>query len=152
MASVQNNQAASNVSPQSSESLTPDWLNHEHIAELTHGQAQQLIESAGSADLAKHAIEIVDQQAADARSSEVESPPEAQTKLARLLGYTSYLDLVESSKQAGTDGDRHWLVTAIADGSWALWNDSDLAVEQQFDSQQAALAAVGASTSIRKPK
>ncbi len=152
MASGHTDRPAFNVSPPASEPLSPDWLNHEHIAELTHGQAQQLIESAGSADLAKHAIEIVDQQAANARPSEVESPPEAQTKLARLLGYTSYLDLVESSKQAGTDGDRHWLVTAVADGSWALWNDSDLAVEQQFDSQQAALTAVGASTSVRKPK
>jgi hypothetical protein len=152
MASGQTIRPASDVTPQSSEPLTPDWLNHEHIAELTHGQAQQLIESAGSADLAKHAIEIVDQQAADARSSEVESPPEAQTKLARRLGYTSYLDLVESSKQAGADGDRHWLVTAVAGGNWALWNDADLSVERQFESQQAALAAAGASASVRKPK
>ena len=112
--------------------------------ELTHGQAQQLIESAGSADLAKHAIEVVEQQAAGARSSEVESPPELQTKLARALGYTSYLDLVESSKQAGAEGEQHWLVTAVSDGSWALWNDTEFEIKHYFDSQQAALAAAAA--------
>ena len=152
MASVQNNQAASNVSAQSSESLTPDWLNHEHIAELTHGQVEQLIESAGSADLAKHAIEIVDQQAADARSSEVESPPEAQTKLARLLGYTSYLDVSNPPSRParmaiGTGWSRPLPMEVGLFGTIPILPSSNYST-----SQQAALAAVGAFILIRKPK
>jgi hypothetical protein len=126
-----------------------DWAHHEHVSETTHGQAQQLIESAGSAELAKHAIEIADHQWAGGRSSEERSAADAQSELARALGYASYLDLMESSKQAGTGRDRHWLVTAVADGRWALWNDVDFEIHQLFDSQQAALAAAGIQ---KKPK
>jgi hypothetical protein len=132
-----------------------DWQNHEHKADLTHGQAKQLIESAGSADLAKHAIDVANQQsdpldAVGPKSSEVESPPEAQTELARSLGYASYLDLFESSKPAGEVGQKHWLVTADEGGHWVMWNDVEFKVEGQFDSQQAALSAAG--TALRKPK
>lgn len=131
------------------------WQNHEHVTDLTHGQAQQLIESAGSADLAKHAIDVATQQSdpldpGGPKSSEVESPPEAQTELARSLGYASYLDLFESSKPAGDAGQRHWLVTAEEGGRWALWNDVEFKVEGEFDSQRAALSAAGAAS--RKPK
>jgi len=132
-----------------------EWQNHEHITDLTHGQAQQLIASAGSADLAKHAIDIAKQQSdpveqAGPKPSEVESPPGAQAELARSLGYASYLDLFESSKPAGDAGQRHWLVTAEEGGRWALWNDVEFKVEGQFDSQQAALMAFAVTS--RKPK
>ena len=53
-------QRSNSQSPASPAEGTHDnWTHHEHIADLTHVHAQQSIESAGSADLAKHAVEVV---------------------------------------------------------------------------------------------
>lgn len=139
-----------------------NWGHHEHVADLTHAQAQQLIESTGSVELAKHAVDVVADEVAEkakevlveaAKSSEVESPPEAQSTLARSLGFSSYLDLFESSKPAGRVADRNWLVTAEASGNWAIWNDVDYQVAGRFKSQRAAMRAAGSSPKgRRKPR
>lgn len=136
-----------------------EW-HHEHIAELARSQAQQLIETAGSPDVAKHAIDIAAKemsgkepaakQPAVTRPIESRSEPDAQTKLAHSLGYACYVDLFESSKPAGGFGERHWFVTAVKDGAWARWNDQDFEIEGRFISQQAAFN--NAASPLREAK
>ncbi|HEX3998435.1 MAG TPA: hypothetical protein VHX65_07795 [Pirellulales bacterium] len=120
-----------------------------------------MIESAGTAELAKHAVDVAAHQAVDeageaktgvARSDDETPSTDAQARLAQMLGYASYLDLMESSKSAGSSRQRNWLVTADVDGHWALWNDADLEVVARFESHQEAVEAAATAIPKANPK
>ncbi len=53
----------------------PDWSQHEHVSDQVQLEAAKLVELVGSAELAKHAINIVEQNACEASNNK----PESQT-------------------------------------------------------------------------
>lgn len=112
-----------------------DWQNHEHVSEATQSAAQQLLESAGSADLAKHAIDVID--------DEQHVAPTPHHDLATRAGFTSYLELASASTRiaATQDGQTGWFITPLPSGRWIVWNDLDLH-EREFPTRDAAAATV----------
>ena len=113
------------------ETGSQQWPSHEHEASPAQIQAQKLLEQAGSPELAKHAV--------DAAAGGGEGSP--QDQFARELGFASYLSLFEDSSLILADADRQWFVTAIRNGEWVLWNDSDLKVAGTYQSRAAAEGA-----------
>ena len=78
-----------NLEPNSDPSLTPDanpagqaaeWHDHEHVADQVQLAAQQLVEQAGSPELAKHAIEVVEKRQTDSSGGDSQQiPPTSPT-------------------------------------------------------------------------
>src|SRR5690606_34580820 len=48
---------------------------------------------------------------------------------AMALGFDDYEDLGRASESIITDGDTDWYVTALPDGRWAAWDDSELSLD-----------------------
>ena len=73
-----------NLELNSDPSLTPDanpagqaaeWHDHEHVADQVQLAAQQLVEQAGSPELAKHAIEVVEKRQTDSSGGDSQQIP-----------------------------------------------------------------------------
>lgn len=114
-----------------------EWQEHEHVTPPLKSQAEQLVKSAGSSELAKHAVDSVKV-----------APPPASDKdaFARQSGFTSYLDLFEASKAAGETDGKNWFVTALPGSGWIAWNDTDLQANGPFDSPDEASASLPSET------
>ena len=102
-------------------------------------QAQSLIDTAGSPEQAKQAV--------DEAAREQAAPPLTQEDFARRWGFASFLELFEASKSVGSaEGKKKWLLTALRGGKWLLWNDGDLSSAREFDSREEALPHVHRSS------
>lgn len=107
------------------------WQQHEHISQEAQAAADRLLNAVGTAELAKHAVDVV------AEGSMAGSTPHHD--LATRVGFASYLDLASASKSvAGIHHSQEgWHITPLQSGRWIVWNDSELR-EQQFDNRTAA--------------
>jgi hypothetical protein len=130
------------------------WHEQEQTAEPTNVQAESLIQHAGSAEMAKQAIDTVAARAqqgskADPREAARSSPATDQRKnrLAEQLGYTSYLELFEASTPVPTRDGKAWCVTSDQQGGWVAWNDEELSVSQRAATKDEATAAISRSKS-----
>lgn len=102
-----------------------------------HANADELIRQAGSADRAKQAV--------DAAANE-RPPIGAKDEFARQWGFASYLELFEDSKPMASPKSGHWMVTALHNGRWIVWNADDFSMVQEYPTlDEANRAAQGAS-------
>jgi hypothetical protein len=109
----------------------PEWAGKEHsdLPAPIEAQARRLLAEAGSAELAKHAVDAA-----------VKAEPAAGSpgdKFATEWGFDSYLSLFEASLPLASVGGKNWCVTAVGPERWILWNDADL-VATQHSSREAA--------------
>jgi hypothetical protein len=107
-----------------------EWQEHEHVHEQAQSEAERLLESTGTPELAKHAIDV-----AQERKLIVE--PAARDQLARRVGFDSYEALQGASAPFKTAG-RTWYLVPTADGDWVAWNETDYQ-EHRWESQEAAV-------------
>jgi hypothetical protein len=110
------------------------WQDHEHTATNVDLEAKKLLRSAGSPELAKHAV--------DAAAENLNLAKDRSEELAELLGFASYRSLVEASTMDTKVADRQWFVISIRPDQWILWNDRDLEVAGVFESLQDAQQAI----------
>jgi hypothetical protein len=91
------------------------WREHEHSSETTNLEADKLVQSTGSPELAKHAVDQM-QARADA------APPHEQTAdqdaAARELGFDSFDALVKASVAFPVERGRTFFVCELSDGRW----------------------------------
>jgi len=97
-------------------------------------QAQKLLHEAGSPDLAKSAV--------DSAAERETEPCFREDMLAQQWGFSSRKEMLDASKPL-TDGKGvGWWATAVQDGHWIVWNDSDMSVKEIFISLEAAQTAL----------
>ena len=62
-------------------------------------------------------------------------------EFAQALGFGSYDELARASETIVTTGDAGWYVTALPDGRWAAWDESELSLDRvaYFESREAAV-------------
>lgn len=116
------------------------WTEHEHVAAPLHAHAQKLIDQAGSPGLARQAIRAAEQDA-PARAS-------TQDEFARRWGFRSYLELFEASTRVHAAEGKNWLATAVPDGGWIVWNDSDLRADATYATRDEATSQVPARDKV----
>jgi hypothetical protein len=135
------------VAKQSGESVKPvtqapgeaaAWTEHEHVAAPLQVDAQKLIDKAGSPGLAKQAIRAVE----DASNAPASPSASSQDEFAQRWGFRSYLELFEASTGVRAAVGKNWLVTALADGGWIVWNDTDLRADTRYSTHSQAVAQV----------
>jgi hypothetical protein len=118
------------------------WPQHEHLSAQLELDALRLLADAGTPELAKFAIDTVDQQQHD----------QLRAQFAHSLGFETYSDLLAASGGVATSDDKLWFVTALGDGSWIGWNYVDIRADVSYGSREAAIAHVerAASTSGKR--
>src|SRR5262245_3219798 len=98
----------------------PDsWEQHEHLSAQLELDALRLLTDAGTSELAKFAIDSVEQQQHD----------QLRAEFAQALGFASYGDLLAASAGISTSDDKLWFVTPLSDGYWVGWNFSETRVD-----------------------
>ncbi|MHB0958552.1 MAG: hypothetical protein ACYC0X_16615 [Pirellulaceae bacterium] len=139
--------------PHSDQPKDPEaWVAHEHVAPESQLHAERLLDTVGTPELAKLAIDQAQEKDA--------TTPRDDTELARRLGYVSLLDLFEASTPIGTADENKWCITRLASGNWVAWERLNRWVSSEFNSQEAAVEFIHAtahrgqppSTSPGKPK
>ena len=127
----------------------PEWHEQEQTAEPTNVQAESLLEQAGSAEMAKQAIDTVaarNQQGAKADPRDparsTDSLEKQKSRLAEELGYASYLEMFEASTPVPTQDGKAWCVTSDQQGSWVAWNDQELNVHHRAATKAEVVTAV----------
>ena len=109
------------------------------LAAPVEAQARRLLAEAGSAELAKHAVDAA-----------IQAEPAAGSpgdKFAAEWGFDSYLSLFEASLPLASVGGKNWCVTAIGSDHWILWNDADLVATQHSSREEAERRVVTAGRS-----
>jgi len=102
----------------------------------THPRAAPPHRSADFATQANQAIEA----AANERAA-----PLTKDDFARRWGFASFLEIFEASRPVGNaGGKKKWLLTALREGKFLLWNDAEIGGAQEFDSRDEALASIEA--------
>ena len=102
-----------------------EWNEHEHLAPALQMEAEKLISQAGSAEMAKRAIDAI-------ADTWVEDPKTRHDKFAREWGFASYLSMLQCSMSISAAREKNWCVTAVKDGRWIMWNDEDLVALENF--------------------
>lgn len=126
---------AKSTSQQTGDREARDWTQHEHVSPTLQNEAQQLIRHSGSPEIARQAIEA----AADKAPALAASSKDA---FARAHGFTSYLELFESSSVVRSVDGKNWCVTALPRQRWMLWNEQDLKVHSTHGSLEEAQGAL----------
>ena len=127
--------SSSNSLPLQGQGIAPasespmEWNQHEHVAPAIELEAQQLIDHAGSPDLARQAI--------DAASHHFVEPHPPPDELAQQWGFESHVHLIASSTAMTARDGSPWWVTEIREQGWLVWTDQTLAAPQQFPSLDA---------------
>ncbi len=111
-----------------------EWQDHEHLSQQVQLDAQRLVESAGTPELAKRAVDL-----ARARRPTVTMDKD---EFARALGYVSYLDLFEASTVHTTRDGSRLCVTVMKHGKWLVWDKAEMLVIGEFDSTEDALRQI----------
>jgi hypothetical protein len=104
-----------------------EWNEHEHLPPALRVEAEKLISQAGSAEMAKQAIDRI-------TDTWVEDPKSRHDKFAREWGFASYLSLLQCSMSISATHEKNWCVTAVSGGRWIMWNDEDLEAIEHFRS------------------
>jgi hypothetical protein len=112
-----------------------DWTLHEQYADETLQDAQRLVSSAGSVERAKEAIE---EAAKSEQARTIEEP--APDRFAGEMGFTSYLELFESSTPLSSGDGKAWFLTRVPGDQWVVWNDRDQTVAGRYATQEEALS------------
>jgi hypothetical protein len=112
------------------ESMTDSWEQHEHLSAQLELDALRLLADAGTPELAKFAIDSVEQQQHD----------HMRTEFAEALGFASYSDLLAASAGVATTDDKLWFVTPLADGQWVAWNFVEIKADAKHATREAAIA------------
>jgi hypothetical protein len=143
--------AASGPAPEGSRSAEA-WKEHEHISGPVQDQAQKLIQSAGSPQLARQALEAAEREQASPVATSVgagaphaASRPHAESgkdQFARQHGFRSYLELFEASTSMSQSGGKNWFVTGLPSGKWICWNEQNLEANHTFSTFEEACACV----------
>ena len=62
-------------------------------------------------------------------------------EFAQAMGFGSYDELARASETIVTTGDVGWYVTALPDGRWAAWDESELSFDRvaYFETREAAV-------------
>lgn len=132
MSDARLNQMASDSAMGGGEPNAASWQEHEFLPAQLELDALRLLADAGTPELAKYAIDSVDEQQRDQFRAEV----------AQALGFRSYAELLAASAAVDTNDDRPWYVTLLADGQWVAWNCTDIRVDRKHSTREAALAHV----------
>lgn len=118
-------------------SASNNWQQHEHLSAQLELDALRLLADAGTPELAKFAIDTVDEHQHD----------EMRLQFANALGFSSYADLLVASTGVATNDDKLWFVTSLADGSWVGWNFVEISADVKHATREAAVAHVEQSAS-----
>lgn len=113
--------------PVGSESLSP-------IPAGAAMQAQVLIHQAGSAELAKEAVD-----GAAARES---VPDFREDSFAQRFGFATRIELLEASTPLISADGTPWWATAIADNRWIVWNQNNMTAAKTFATLQEARSSI----------
>jgi hypothetical protein len=116
----------------SGEPLADSWQQHEHLSAQLELDALRLLADAGTPELAKFAIDSVDDQQHDQQRAE----------FAQTLGFASYSDLLAASAGIATNDDNLWFVTPLGDGQWIGWNYVEVRADVKHATREAAVAHV----------
>jgi hypothetical protein len=117
------------------EGTQESWTQHEHVAEPVSKEAQHLMRLAGSAELAKQAIDAVD-------SGENYIPSAAREELARDLGYQNVGQMMEQTEIVPLPTGSFVHLTTDSDGYWVAWTEKPFYDIQRFASRQQAISAL----------
>lgn len=104
-----------------------EWTEHEHVSEPARAAAERLLESSGSAERAKHVIDVVEGQSV--------LPATPHHELANRAGFPSYLEMVAASVRIRPNDA--WLIAPLPNGACMVFNEQSLQTEY-FDARTAA--------------
>lgn len=94
---------------------TAAWSGHEHIAPPVQSQAQQLLDKAGSPELARHALEEAAREQAGGKSY--------IDGLAERWGYASRHELLAASISITSSQGELWWLTPVGAKGWVAWTE-----------------------------
>jgi hypothetical protein len=123
-------------------SSSESWQQHEHLSAQLELDALRLLADAGTPELAKFAIDSVEQQQHD----------QLRTEFAEALGFSSYRDLLAASAGIATADEKLWFVTPLADGQWIGWNFFEITANVKHATREAAIAHVEQSVTANWPR
>lgn len=121
--------------PSADEKIARDWSEHEHVADAVSKEAQHLVRIAGSTELAKQAIDAV-------QDNNASMPAAAKEELARDLGYSDVGNMMEQTEIVALPTGSFMHLTADSDGFWVAWSDKPYYDFQRFESRQQALTSL----------
>jgi hypothetical protein len=97
-------------------------------------QAQILLHQAGSAALAKEAVD---------GAAERESIPDfREDQFGQRFGFASRPELLAASTPLTAADGTSWWTTAIADNRWIVWNQGDMSAAKTYASLQEARSSI----------
>lgn len=109
-----------------------EWQRHEHVAPPAQVAAQRLVETTGSVELAKQAVEQAGEPSRDSSGG--------RDEFANRHGFASYLEMFESAEPVLDPHRAVWLVVASGPQFFA-WSEREFTA-LRFDSRDQALAAI----------
>jgi hypothetical protein len=112
------------------------WRDHEHRADATDLEARKLVQSTGSAELAKHAV---DQMQAQAEAAPPRESTADQDAAARELGFESFDTLVKVSVAFPVERGRTLFVCELSDGRWIRFDRDTWPQHEAFRSRDEAM-------------
>ena len=121
---------------------TPKAREVDGASPQTQREAQALLETSGSPELARQAVASATGHRA--------APGPQNDDFGKRWGFASYLEIFEASKPLGESDDKHWLVTNVGPDQWIVWNDEDLEVVRTHKSLEEAKQQTRAATA--KPR
>ncbi len=122
--------------PHSSGPPTPtaEWRDHEHVAEQAQAEADRLLESTGTPELAKHAIDVASER----------KDFTARDDFARRVGFASYQELLAASAPLVNSNGQTWYTTWTVNNKWIAWNEVELR-DDRWDSREGAIRWINES-------
>jgi hypothetical protein len=123
------------------EPLADSWQQHEHLSAQLELDALRLLADAGTPELAKFAIDSVEEQQHD----------QLRAEFAQALGFASYSDLLAASAGVATNDDKLWFVTPLGDGQWIGWNFIEIRADLKHATREAAIAHVEQLAKANQP-
>jgi hypothetical protein len=121
---------------------TDEWQNHEHVSGPSQLEAQHLVDTVGSTELAKQAV--------DAAAEPKRTESEQRDEFAKRLGFGSYLEMFESAEPLQDRAGQTWLVSAVGSKS-AVWSEQDF-TPTYFMNRDEAIAAIDSGSLGISPK
>jgi hypothetical protein len=116
--------------PIENDNVSQDWSQQKHTAEVVMDEARHLVQAAGTAELAKQAIDAV-------------TPPSAaKEELAHDLGYDSVRAMMEQTEVVPLPGGSFMYLTTDSDNYWVAWRDKSFYDIQRFDSRLQAISCL----------